>query len=62
VHGLRPSDTPDPNDHAPALWADGKGRQYHFNGLSAPDGVIHLISSWNHYALNLAWLKTPAPL
>jgi len=27
----------------------------------APDGVIHLISSWNHYAFNLAWLKTPAP-
>jgi formylglycine-generating enzyme required for sulfatase activity len=27
----------------------------------APDGVIHLISSWNHYAFNWAWLKTPAP-
>ena len=26
-----------------------------------PDGVIHLISSRNHYAFNLAWLKTPAP-
>jgi len=25
----------------------------------APDGVIHLISSWNHYAFNLEWLKTP---
>jgi hypothetical protein len=25
----------------------------------APDGVIHLISSWNHYAFNLEWLRTP---
>jgi len=28
-------------------------------GTQAPDGVIHLISSWNHYAFNLAWLKRP---
>ncbi|MBL7133376.1 MAG: SUMF1/EgtB/PvdO family nonheme iron enzyme [Phycisphaerae bacterium] len=26
---------PDRNDHASALWADEKGRLYHFNGLSA---------------------------
>lgn len=26
-----------------------------------PDGVIHLISSKQHYAFNLAWLRTPAP-
>jgi len=25
----------------------------------APDGVIHLISSWNHYSFNLKWLMTP---
>ncbi len=25
------------------------------------NGIIHLISSKNHYAFNLAWLKTPAP-
>ena len=25
------------------------------------DGVIHLISSWNHYAFNLKWLETPPP-
>jgi hypothetical protein len=30
-------------------------------GTQAPDGVIHLISSWNHYAFNIAWLKTPMP-
>jgi formylglycine-generating enzyme required for sulfatase activity len=27
----------------------------------APDGVIHLISSWNHYAFNVTWLKTLMP-
>jgi formylglycine-generating enzyme len=27
----------------------------------AQNGVIHLISSKNHYAFNLAWLRTPAP-
>jgi hypothetical protein len=26
-----------------------------------PDRVIHLISSKQHYAFNLAWLNTPAP-
>ena len=25
------------------------------------NGVIHLISSKNHYAFNLAWLRTPPP-
>jgi formylglycine-generating enzyme required for sulfatase activity len=28
-------DAPDRNDHAPALWFDGKKTIYHFNGLSA---------------------------
>jgi sulfatase modifying factor 1 len=28
-------DAPDRNDHAPAMWADGQGTIYHFNGLSA---------------------------
>ena len=27
----------------------------------SPDGVIHLISSKQHYAFNLAWLTTPPP-
>ena len=26
-----------------------------------PDGVIHLISSKQHYAFNLTWINTPAP-
>jgi len=30
-------------------------------GLQTPDGIIHLISSWNYYAFNLAWLKKPMP-
>ena len=28
-------DAPDRNDHAPAMWYDGKGKIYHFNGVSA---------------------------
>jgi sulfatase modifying factor 1 len=28
-------DAPDRNDHAPALWSDGHGTLWHFNGLSA---------------------------
>ncbi|MFP4055800.1 MAG: SUMF1/EgtB/PvdO family nonheme iron enzyme [Candidatus Brocadiia bacterium] len=28
-------DAPDRNDHAPAMWNDGQGTIYHFNGLSA---------------------------
>ena len=28
----------------------------------AADGIIHLISSRQHYAFNLAWLKTPPPV
>ena len=27
----------------------------------ARNGVIHLISSRQHYAFNLKWLQTPAP-
>ena len=28
----------------------------------AANGVIHLISSKQHYAFNLAWLRTPPPV
>ncbi len=27
----------------------------------APNGLIHLVSSYSHYTFNLAWLKTPPP-
>ena len=33
----------------------------YFACTQAPDGVIHLISSWNHYAFNLKWIETPPP-
>jgi formylglycine-generating enzyme len=28
----------------------------------AANGVIHLLTSKQHYAFNLAWLQTPAPV
>jgi formylglycine-generating enzyme len=30
-------------------------------GVQAQDGMIHIISSWNHYEFNLAWLCSPTP-
>jgi len=61
-------------DDGPARKVDGGGNTGPFT-LSAksaeprgylacvqtPDGVIHLISSKQHYAFNLTWLKTPMP-
>lgn len=35
--------------------------QGYLSATQSRDGVIHLISSWNHYAFNLAWLREPAP-
>jgi len=35
-------DAPDRNDHAPALWFDGKDTLYHYNGLSAGPGYKKL--------------------
>jgi len=40
--------------------SQGEPRGY-FACTHAPDGVIHLISSWNHYAFNLKWLETSPP-
>jgi formylglycine-generating enzyme len=34
-------DAPDRNDHAPALWFDGKGTLYHFSSLSVADTYRH---------------------
>ena len=39
-------DTPDRNDHAPAIWHDGAGTLYHFNGLSAA-------ATWGNLAIIL---------
>jgi len=33
----------------------------YMTGCQTDDGVIHIISSRQHYAFNLAWLKTPPP-
>ncbi len=33
----------------------------YLSGTQSADGVIQLISSFNHYAFNLAWLEAPAP-
>ena len=33
----------------------------YMSGCQGLDGVIHLTSSYSHYAFNLAWLKTPTP-
>ncbi|HUW19303.1 MAG TPA: SUMF1/EgtB/PvdO family nonheme iron enzyme [Sedimentisphaerales bacterium] len=38
--------------------AEPKG---YFSVCQARNGIIHLISSWNHYAFNLKWLQTPPP-
>ncbi len=38
----------------------GEPRGY-LSVCQASDGVIHLIASKQHYAFNLAWLKTPGP-
>lgn len=42
-----------------ALSAEPRG---YFSICQAADGVIHLISSKQHYAFNLAWLRTPPPV
>jgi len=33
----------------------------YLSACQAPNGLIHLISSYSHYTFNLAWLKTPPP-
>jgi formylglycine-generating enzyme required for sulfatase activity len=61
-------------DDGPAREVDGGGNTGRFTlspttaeprgymaCTQAPDGVIHLISSKQHYAFNVAWLKTPMP-
>ena len=41
-----------------ALSAEPRG---YLSILQAPNGVIHLIASKQHYAFNLTWLQTPPP-
>ncbi|MHC4184948.1 MAG: sialidase family protein [Planctomycetota bacterium] len=39
---------------------NGEYRGY-MTGVQAADGVIHLLTSQQHYAFNLKWLMTPSP-
>lgn len=49
-------------DGAPVLMNRGRSEpQGYLAAKQSADGVIHLISSQQHYAFNLAWLKAPAP-
>ena len=41
-------------------WKNAEPKGY-LSVCQAADGLIHLISSRQHYAFNLAWLKTPPP-
>jgi len=57
-------DTPDRNDHCPALWFDGKDTIYHFNGLSVagkwePLAIIMRTSKDNGVTWSKARLIVP---
>ncbi|HUT29767.1 MAG TPA: SUMF1/EgtB/PvdO family nonheme iron enzyme [Sedimentisphaerales bacterium] len=36
-------------------------RHGYMSACQGLNGVIHVVSSWNHYAFNLKWLETPPP-
>ena len=42
------------------MGADSAEPRGYLSVCQTADGVIHLITSKQHYAFNLAWLKTPA--
>jgi hypothetical protein len=46
-----------------AITLSGHSAEYrgYFAVCQSTDGLVHLISSRNHYAFNLKWLKTPPP-
>jgi len=49
-------------DGAPVLMNANNGEPLGYLSVCQDtDGVINLISSWNHYAFNLAWLKEKTP-
>ncbi|MBI1929098.1 exo-alpha-sialidase [Candidatus Poribacteria bacterium] len=49
------------NSHPFTMGFDSAEPGGYMAACQSPDGVIHLISSKQHYAFNLAWLKTPPP-
>lgn len=36
-------------------------RQGYMSACQGTNGIIHVISSWNHYAFNIKWLETLPP-
>ncbi|MBN1418326.1 MAG: exo-alpha-sialidase, partial [Planctomycetes bacterium] len=49
------------NTHLFTLGPDSAEPRGYLACIQAPDGLIHLISSKQHYAFNLAWLRSPMP-
>jgi len=49
------------NTHRFTMSAHSAEPKGYMSICQTPDGVIHLISSKQHYAFNLAWINTPAP-
>ncbi len=62
VRRLIPADARDGIGTIDGGWTGKPEAQGYLSGTQARDGLIHLISSWNHYAFNVAWLKAAAPL
>ncbi|MHC4572919.1 MAG: SUMF1/EgtB/PvdO family nonheme iron enzyme [Planctomycetota bacterium] len=62
ISDCKPDHPVDTIDNAPVLMnAHNSEPLAYLSVCQGPDGVIHLISSTNHYAFNLAWLKEPPP-
>ncbi|HUW19944.1 MAG TPA: SUMF1/EgtB/PvdO family nonheme iron enzyme [Sedimentisphaerales bacterium] len=58
----KPDHPVDTIDNAPVLMNPGNSEPLAYMSVcQTADGVIHLISSTNHYAFNLAWLKEGRP-
>ncbi len=49
------------NGHPFTMGFDSSEPGGYMAACQAPDGLIHLISSKQHYTFNLEWLKTPPP-
>ena len=62
ITDCKPDHPVDTIDNAPVLMNAGAGEPLGYLSVcQSADGLIHLISSTNHYAFNLAWLKASPP-
>jgi len=62
ISDCKPDHPVDTIDGAPVLMNPGNSEPLGYLSVcQSADGVIHLISSLNHYAFNLAWLKAAPP-